>query len=210
MIDRTETRLAALGRIDPATIERVSSNAHARIQNSLLRPAGERRSSRRRSLRIAGLAMVAAVLATGAALADGVDLASILPGYSVAQTPVVAQSDVAATLTPGEASTLAAMKLISGVDLSQLHRVRSARLGITVLIAPHLGGGVCTAYIQHIATFTQCGDAATLERGVMIKNDEGTLYVGLRPDGVTSVTDVAGNSVPVVDNVFISDRPIAA
>ncbi len=44
----------------------------------------------------------------------------------------------------------------------------------------------------------------------MIKNDEGTIYVGLRPDGITSVTDIDGNSVPVVDNVFISDNPIAS
>jgi hypothetical protein len=184
-----------------------------RIGRVLQRVADQRaerhRSVRRRRRRAIVLAVAATFFAAAAALASGADLESVLPGYSVAQTPVVSQREVAASLPPMSASTLAALKLISNVDLGQLHQARSNRLGVTVLIAPRTTGGACAVFIQKIATTTQCGDEAALERGMPIINDEATLYVGLRPDGVSSVTAVDGTSVPVTDNVFISDKPIA-
>jgi hypothetical protein len=184
-----------------------------RIGGVLQRVAAERaqrhRTARRRRRRVSVLAAATALLATAAALAGGVDLRSVLPGYSVAETPVISEEEAVASLPLVSAQTLGAIKLISNVDLGQLHEARSNRLGVTVLVAPRTTGGACVVFIQKIATTTQCGDEAALERGMPIINDEATLYVGLRPDGVASVTAIDGTSVPVTDNVFISDKPIA-
>jgi hypothetical protein len=171
--------------------------------------AGRRRRTRR--IGVGGLAALAAVLVTGAALAGDVDLASVLPGYSVSQTPVVSPAEVSAQL-PADSAAIspAAIASLMGVDVAQLHRVSSTRYGITVLVAPKVGGGVCAAYIQHQTVNTQCGDASALGIGIPIIEipEHRTLYVGLRPDGVTSVTAVDGSSVPVIDNVFISEGPV--
>jgi hypothetical protein len=99
-----------------------------------------------------------------------------------------------------------------GVDLTQLHQATSTRFGVSVVIAPSTrgGGGVCVLYIQRGTTATQCGSEADLESGGRISAPDGKpIYVGLRPDGVTSVTATDGTSIPVVDNVFISEKPIA-
>lgn len=38
---------------------------------------------------------------------------------------------------------------------------------------------------------------------------DGTMkYVGIRPDGVATVTATDGTLVPVVDNVYVSEKPI--
>jgi hypothetical protein len=171
--------------------------------------ARQRRATRRRRRHVGVFAVGTALLATGAALAGGVDLQTVLPGYSVAQTPVVSPAQVSSSLPAASAETLNAVGLISNVDLSQLHEARSTHLGVTVLVAPRTTGGACVVFIQTIATTTQCGDAAALDRGMPVINDEATLYVGMRPDGVSSVIAVDGTVVPVTDNVFISDTPIA-
>jgi hypothetical protein len=179
------------------------------LQRVAVERAREHRLARGRRRNVSLLATCTALFATAAALAGGVDLRSVLPGYSIAQTPVVSPEQVVASLSPPVSpQALGAVRLISNVDLSQLHEARSAHLGVTVLVAPRTTGGACAIFIQTIATTTQCGDAAALERGMPIINDEATLYVGMRPDGVSTVTAVDGTSVPVTDNVFISDKPI--
>jgi hypothetical protein len=181
-----------------------------------------RSRARRRSALLALFASISLLAVAGGALASGSDL-GFLPGYSSASTPVVAADAVTTALAPASSGPTDSVLGPSGkqleglssfgVDLAQLHRASSARLGVSVVIAPSTrqGGGVCVLYIQKGTTVSQCGTEADVESGGRISAPDGSpIYVGLRPDGVTSVVATDGTRVPIVDNVYISDKPIAS
>jgi hypothetical protein len=190
------------------------------IETTLHRVACERaarwRGGRRRRRLLATAAAIACLAVTSIALAGARPLIRLIPGFSVTASPPVASSDLTAamspSLTPVPASPRVLQSLQSfGFDLAQLHRVRSQRFGVTVFIAPRTTGGTCVLYVLPGTSFGQCGDEASLENGGWISRSDGSrLWVGLRPDGVESVTAVDGTVVPVIDNVYISDREVAS
>jgi hypothetical protein len=187
-----------------------------RIETTRCRVAGtkaDRYRRRRRTRRLTLSTLLIALLALSSAALAGVQpLADLIPGFSVAETPPTPSADVTAAINPLSTrtpdATLAELQAF-GVDTTQLHRARSPRLSVTVFIAPRTTGGICVVYAQVGVSVTQCGDEATIESGGWISAKDGThIYVGLRPDGTTHVTAEDGTTVPVVDNVFISDKPI--
>ena len=174
----------------------------ARVGNVLQVAAAQRATARRqaRRRRAALIPVLGALVLSAAALAGSGPLAGVLPNLSGTRAPVVPSS----TLSPDLAQL---------ADLQQIHAIGPARFGMTPYLAPALAGGVCvffkSAGTNTYGTCTANTDLASDSIDGRIGEGPGAIYVGLRPDGVVSLTAVDGSAVPVTNNVYISDLPIA-
>jgi hypothetical protein len=173
------------------------------IGDSLQRVAARRvRKQRRarRSLRLAIGALASLLIVSAAAVAGIGPLARVIPGFSSTAEPVVASS----TLSP-EFGQLA--------DLAQIHPAGPTRFGLTPYITPSLKGGICVMFKSSSRgmTYGGCGTRADVNGYTTdghIGSGKDAIYVGVRPDGVTSVTADDGTSIPVIDNTYITDKPV--
>jgi hypothetical protein len=96
------------------------------------------------------------------------------------------------------------------LDFSNVHRAQP-RDDVTPYLIPTLQGGLCEVFAHGGGTIfgMSCNDGSHLQDIVRFDEPDGSWrYVAFRPDGVTSVTAADGTSVPVIDNVFVSDQPI--
>ena len=60
-------------------------------------------------------------------------------------------------------------------------------------------------------TYGGCGTSADVDGYTTdghIGSGSDAIYIGVRPDGVTSVTADDGTSIPVVDDTCITDKPV--
>jgi hypothetical protein len=175
----------------------------ATIGDSLQRVAARRARNQRRarrSLRLAVGAVASLLVVCAAAVAGIGPLDSVIPGFSSTAKPAVASS----TLSP-EFGQLA--------DLAQIHPAGPTRFGLTPYITPSLKGGVCVMFKSTARgiTYGGCGTSAdvngyTTDGHIGSGND--AIYIGVRPDGITSVTADDGTVIPVIDNTYITDKPV--
>jgi hypothetical protein len=206
---------------DEAFIERIWHTVEERRdvpRVNQTREAGTRsRAGRRRLAGVSAVAIACVVVAGGAiaaVTAGGGDDAgtndstsalvysSALQAYALGRTPSVDPITIVGSRYLAE----------GGVVISDMHR-GTARDGVTPYLAPATNGGLCALWEHNGGTWAvTCSPAATPAAdwgwGYFDEPDGSYRYVGIEPDGVTSVTAADGTEIPVVDNMYVSRAPI--
>jgi hypothetical protein len=174
-----------------------------------------RRARRRRLVGVAAVAIACVAVAGGAIAAvtagggDGTGTndstsalaySSALQAYALGRTPSVDPITIVGSRYLAE----------GGVVISDMHR-GSTRDGVTPYLAPATNGGLCALWEHNGGTWAvTCSPDPTSAwgRGYFDEPDGSYRYVGIEPDGVTSVTAADGTEIPVVDNMYIGRQPI--
>lgn len=207
---------------DEASVERIWSAVEQRRRERIChggtRESGARwRAGGRRLATIAAVVFACVAVAGGAIAAvtvggddggtttdstSGIVYSSALQAYALGRT------------LPVDPITIPGSKYLAeaGVVISDMHR-GTTQDGVTPYLAPRTDGGLCALWEHNGGTWaafcTPNPEVGWEDAPRYFDEPDGSYrYVGLEPDGVTSVTAADGTTVPVIDNSYVSREPI--